>query len=101
MKKKRFTEEQIVRMLRQAQAAEQTVAHVCKEYGVSEQTWYRWKSKFGVDFKKFSNLFFKFRNALNVKLFFWGSQFSSLSHLQWLLSGERGPPLDKKTDFSD
>ncbi|MBN1125341.1 MAG: transposase [Sedimentisphaerales bacterium] len=47
MKKKRFTEEQIVRMLRQAQAADQTVAQICKEYGISEQTWYRWKSKYG------------------------------------------------------
>ena len=47
MKKKRFTEEQIVRMLRQAQPANQTVAQVCKDYGVSEQTWYRWKNKYG------------------------------------------------------
>lgn len=47
MKKKRFSEEQIVRMIRQAQAADQTVAQVCKEYGISEQTWYRWKSKYG------------------------------------------------------
>jgi putative transposase len=34
-------------MLRAAQAADQTVAQVCKEHGVSEQTWYRWKSKYG------------------------------------------------------
>jgi putative transposase len=47
MKKKRFSQEQIVRMLRQAQAADQTVAQVCKEYGSSEQTWYRWKSQYG------------------------------------------------------
>lgn len=47
MKKKRFSEEQIVRMIRQAQAADQTVAQVCKEYGISEQTWYRWKSRYG------------------------------------------------------
>lgn len=47
MKKKRFSEEQIVRMLRQAQAADRTVAQVCKEQGISEQTWYRWKKKYG------------------------------------------------------
>ncbi len=47
MKKKWFTEEQIVGMLRQAEQSEQTVAQVCKAYGVSEQTWYRWKKQFG------------------------------------------------------
>lgn len=45
--KKRFSEEQIVRLLRQAEAANQTVAEVCKAQGISEQTWYRWKKKFG------------------------------------------------------
>lgn len=45
--KKRFSEEQIVRLLRQAEAANQTVTEVCKARGISEQTWYRWKKKFG------------------------------------------------------
>ena len=47
MKKKRFTEEQIVRILRQAELTNQTVAQICKTHGISEQTWYRWKEKFG------------------------------------------------------
>ena len=47
MKKKRFSEEQIVRILRQVEATDQTVAEVCKQQGISEQTWYRWKKKFG------------------------------------------------------
>jgi len=45
--KKRFGEEQIVRLLRHAETANQTVAEVCKQQGISEQTWYRWKKKFG------------------------------------------------------
>ena len=57
--------------------------------------------KFGVGFKKFSDLLFKFSNALNIELFFLGSQFLSSSHLLWLLSGERGPPLEKKQIFSE
>ena len=47
MKKKRFTEEQIVRILRQGELANQTGAQICKTHGISEQTWYRWKKKFG------------------------------------------------------
>ena len=47
MKKKRFSEEQIVRMLRQAEITNQTVAQICKVHGICENTWYRWKQKFG------------------------------------------------------
>ena len=46
MKKKRYPEEQIVRILGKI-AGGQTVASICREYGVSEQTVHRWKSRYG------------------------------------------------------
>ncbi len=43
--KKRFTEEQITYALRQNEAGK-PAAEVCREMGVSEQAFYRWKRKF-------------------------------------------------------
>lgn len=40
--KKRYSEEQIVRILREADTAS-TKAEVCRKYGISEWTYYRWK----------------------------------------------------------
>ena len=45
--KKRFTEEQIVSVLREAQTGQKTVAQVCRDCGISEPTYYTWKRKFG------------------------------------------------------
>lgn len=45
MPKKVFTEEQIVAALRLAEAGT-AVADVCRRYGISEQTFYRWKRRF-------------------------------------------------------
>lgn len=42
----RFTEEQIIRALKEAEAGAKT-GDVCRRLGVSEQTFYRWKAKFG------------------------------------------------------
>lgn len=44
--KKRFSEEQIVRVLKEADAGLK-VAELCRKYGVSEATYYNWKAKFG------------------------------------------------------
>jgi putative transposase len=46
MKKSRFKEEQIVRILGELEAG-QTAAATSRKHGVSEQTIYRWKSKYG------------------------------------------------------
>jgi len=45
MMKSRFTEEQIVHALRQAESGT-PVVEVCRRIGVTEQTFYRWKRKF-------------------------------------------------------
>ena len=47
MKQKRFSEEQIIRILREAESSESTIVDVVKKNGISEQTFYRWRRKFG------------------------------------------------------
>jgi len=42
----RYKEEQIIRILKEVESGA-SVADVCRKYGVSEQTVYRWRSKYG------------------------------------------------------
>jgi len=46
MRKSRYSQEQIIRVLRQVESG-QKVKEVTREHGISEQTYYRWKSKYG------------------------------------------------------
>lgn len=46
MKKSRFTETQIVTFLKQADAGV-AVKDICRKAGISEPTYYNWKSKYG------------------------------------------------------
>ena len=46
MKRARFTEEQIIGILREQEAGMKT-AEVCRKHGISGATFYKWKAKYG------------------------------------------------------
>src|ERR1041384_2319451 len=46
MKRSRFTEEQIIAILREQEAGAAT-ADVCRKHGISSATFYKWKAKYG------------------------------------------------------
>lgn len=46
MKTCRFTEEQIIRILKEQESGVRT-ADVCRRHGIAESTFYKWKAKYG------------------------------------------------------
>ena len=46
MKKSRYTDSQIIAILKQAEAGT-SVPELCREHGMSDATFYKWRSKFG------------------------------------------------------
>ena len=46
MKRKRFTEEEIIGILKESEAGAKN-RELCRKHGISEQTFYRWRSKYG------------------------------------------------------
>lgn len=48
MKRKRYTTEEKIRILREAEVAGRTIQDVCRERKITEQTFHRWKREFGM-----------------------------------------------------
>ena len=46
MKRKRYSEEKIIRVLQEAESGVKT-ADLCRKYGMSDATFYNWKAKYG------------------------------------------------------
>ncbi len=47
MKKTRFTENQIINILKEGESGALTVPELCRKHNVGQSTYYKWKSKYG------------------------------------------------------
>ena len=71
MKKSKFTESQIISLLKEGEVGAVTVPELCRKHGVGQSTYYKWKSKYGgleaSDLKKIKSL--EAENAELKKMF--------------------------------
>jgi len=47
MKASRFTAEQIILILKEAEQSDRTIADICRSHNISEATFYTWRRKYG------------------------------------------------------
>ncbi len=47
MQASQFSPEQIIAILHQAERGEQSIGALCRQHGIAETTFYRWRKKFG------------------------------------------------------
>ena len=47
MKTSHYTAEQIIKILEQGERGDQTIGAVCREHGITESTFYRWRKAYG------------------------------------------------------
>jgi putative transposase len=100
MKRKRFTEEQIIAVLKEHEAGAKT-ADLARKHGISEATFYNWKAKFGgMDVSEAKRLkALEDENAKLKKLL--AEQMLDAAALRELLSKMYGPPRPCKGRFAD
>ena len=47
MKQNQFSPEQLIGILQQAQRGEKSISQICREHGIGDITFYRWRKKYG------------------------------------------------------
>ena len=96
MPKKRYTAEQIIRHLREAEvglAKGQTTGEVCRKLGITEQTYYRWRKEYGSLRVDQVRRLKERASALPFCFFLCGSYLGDVG--KWVEAEARGPDVQR------